>query len=295
MFCIEKKLFILFITLTDKDKEKLSSHCKLIASLAKQSALAKPTLFHHFLRALDNNGLLLRVYTQNIDGLELKAGLHTCLPVNIKTNTPLPRCIPLHGTLDELRCDSCASIFKLEPYYLEIKDGNFPLCSQCQAHQDDRIQQGKRSTRVAHLRCNVILYNETHPHGEEIARVQSKDLGYQSILDQADILLVVGTSLMVTGTTSLVRSFSKMLHKKFINTTPESPRVIYLNNTFSTQGTWNKVIDAWVEGDCEEFAKMGLEQLEEMWKAKQLDGSEAKGTLYADRQLNSGPSWIQWS
>ena len=34
-----------------------------------------PTPTHNFLKVLHEHGVLLRVYTQNIDGLEIKAGL----------------------------------------------------------------------------------------------------------------------------------------------------------------------------------------------------------------------------
>jgi len=35
---------------------------------------AQPSLSHFFLRLLHDRGLLTRVYTQNVDGLERKAG-----------------------------------------------------------------------------------------------------------------------------------------------------------------------------------------------------------------------------
>ncbi|PWN22171.1 DHS-like NAD/FAD-binding domain-containing protein [Microstroma glucosiphilum] len=47
----------------------------MIASLHKMTVSAQPTLFHHFLRCLDEQGRLQRVYTQNIDALEERAGL----------------------------------------------------------------------------------------------------------------------------------------------------------------------------------------------------------------------------
>ena len=47
----------------------------MIAELKDLSDAAQPTLFHHMLKRLDREGRLQRVYTQNIDGLEEKAGL----------------------------------------------------------------------------------------------------------------------------------------------------------------------------------------------------------------------------
>lgn len=47
-----------------------------------------PTPTHHFLRLLHDKGLLLRVFTQNIDGLEQLAGL------------PQESVVPAHGSFD---------------------------------------------------------------------------------------------------------------------------------------------------------------------------------------------------
>ena len=52
----------------------------MIAELSQLSEVAEPTAFHRFLRALDDRGSLLRVYTQNIDALEEKSGLTFGIP-----------------------------------------------------------------------------------------------------------------------------------------------------------------------------------------------------------------------
>ncbi|KWU45121.1 DHS-like NAD/FAD-binding domain-containing protein, partial [Rhodotorula sp. JG-1b] len=47
----------------------------MIAELKKQTDAVEPTAFHSWLKQLDDDGKLFRVYTQNIDALEEKAGL----------------------------------------------------------------------------------------------------------------------------------------------------------------------------------------------------------------------------
>ncbi|CDU23499.1 related to HST4-member of the Sir2p family of NAD(+)-dependent histone deacetylases [Sporisorium scitamineum] len=47
----------------------------MVAELKRLADEAEPTIFHRFLKRLDDEGRLQRVYTQNIDGLEEKAGL----------------------------------------------------------------------------------------------------------------------------------------------------------------------------------------------------------------------------
>ncbi|PWZ01794.1 DHS-like NAD/FAD-binding domain-containing protein [Testicularia cyperi] len=47
----------------------------MVAELKRLADEAQPTIFHRLLKRLDEEGRLQRVYTQNIDGLEEKAGL----------------------------------------------------------------------------------------------------------------------------------------------------------------------------------------------------------------------------
>ena len=54
-----------------------------------------PTTSHHFQRLLDKKGLLLRSFTQNIDGLELVSGL------------PPDKLIAAHGSFHTSHCIEC--------------------------------------------------------------------------------------------------------------------------------------------------------------------------------------------
>ncbi|KAI9624953.1 hypothetical protein H4Q26_016520 [Puccinia striiformis f. sp. tritici PST-130] len=63
-----------------KDPDTLSLHFGMLAELHKMCGAAQPTAFHQFLKRLDDDGKLSRVYTQNIDGLEEKAGLTYGIP-----------------------------------------------------------------------------------------------------------------------------------------------------------------------------------------------------------------------
>lgn len=53
----------------------LPAHHALLNDLITRSDQAGPTAFHNYLARLEDEGRLLRCYTQNIDGLERKAGL----------------------------------------------------------------------------------------------------------------------------------------------------------------------------------------------------------------------------
>lgn len=53
---------------------KLRIFYHFIAGLKKKVALASPSKTHHFFKALEEKGVLARVYTQNIDDLDERAG-----------------------------------------------------------------------------------------------------------------------------------------------------------------------------------------------------------------------------
>ena len=202
----------------------------MIAQLAEMSESAQPTPFHHLLRALDDRGKLLRVYTQNIDALESKSGLtfgvpeiggprgkpkskagpsaSQDMPGRLPSPPPeIPRCIPLHGTLGTMHCVSCTHVFPLRDHLEHLSSGIPPYCPECTTLEKVRQMTGKRSRGVGKLRPSVVLYNEDHKDGEHVGEVVRKDLTGSS--PRADLLLVVGTSLRVPGTKRIVREFSK--------------------------------------------------------------------------------------
>jgi len=202
----------------------------MIAQLAEMSESAQPTQFHHLLRALDDRGKLLRVYTQNIDALESKSGLtfgvpdvggprgksksktgpsaSQDMPVRLPSPPPeIPRCIPLHGTLGTMHCVSCTHVFPLRDHLENLSSGVPPYCPECSTLEKLRQMSGKRLRGVGKLRPSVVLYNEDHKDGEHVGEVVRKDLTGSS--PRADLLLVVGTSLRVPGTKRIVREFSK--------------------------------------------------------------------------------------
>jgi NAD-dependent SIR2 family protein deacetylase len=218
--------------------------CQMIARLSELSAFAQPSPFHQVLKSLDDRSSLLRIYTQNVDAIEMKAGLSFGVPELLrnshsrsKRKTPLavtqdeitsqpnspvassstsalvtPRCIPLHGTLQTVHCATCTSAYPLVDHHASLLCGMLPFCPDCTAAETTREVVGKRSRGVGRLRPSVVLYNEDHKHAENIGEMVRRDLlgsSKGSSRSGADLLLVVGTSLKVPGTKRIVREFSK--------------------------------------------------------------------------------------
>ncbi|KAI0749496.1 DHS-like NAD/FAD-binding domain-containing protein [Daedaleopsis nitida] len=312
-------------------EDTTSLFCQMIAQLSQLSEAAQPTDFHRFLRVLDERRRLLRVYTQNIDALEEKSGLTfgvpeldgkrykprsakgTAAPIIARPpdepstsrlpSPPVetPRCIPLHGTLQLMHCQTCTHSYPLRDHLDSLTSGTPPPCPQCTALEATRQLIGKRSRGVGRLRPSVVLYNEDHKDGEEVGNVVRKDLMGNSKgkgRAGADLLLVVGTSLRVPGTKRIVREFSKAVRSRHaamnqpadepsmsahgLATPTPSPRrspagddeppvrTIYLNLDFPVPTReWENVFDVWIRGDAQDFARLVHEELERDEQAKE--------------------------
>lgn len=258
--------------------------CQMIAQLSDMSSAASPTPFHRLLRALDDSGKLLRVYTQNIDAIEAKSGLSFGVPAfdnrrhRPRTNpttdpgghTSLdpPRCVPLHGTLTRLYCMTCTYSCALTEYLPSLAAGAPPLCPSCSDMAVVRAAAGKRARAIGKLRPSVVLYGEAHADAEGVGDVVRRDLtgtSKGSGRSGPDLLLVVGTSLRVPGTKRIVREFAKAVRAAAGVESLPSPRgtpgadapitSVYLNLDFPAPAReWGDVFDVWLQGDAQTFA-----------------------------------------
>ncbi|KAG8688596.1 hypothetical protein FRC09_012829, partial [Ceratobasidium sp. 395] len=321
----------LFDSALFKSEGTTSMFYKMIAHLATLSETAQPTPFHSLLQRLDTRGQLLRVYTQNIDALEERAGLTFGIPtfpprirkrkaasvldspapnsgrnscsdlspapspppqpytpprsanssaMTSPAQTPaptshLPRCVPLHGTLQNLYCPSCHLTLPLRtPEHLETLGSGNPLaCPQCAELDDTRRLVGKRTRGVSRLRPGVVLYNEPHREGEaervgECVRRDLIGLGSGQLSRAGstrkkrgdDLLIVAGTSLRIPGAKRIVREFAKALHpnaepSNHVQDYTAAVKTVYLNLDFPVPAReWDGVFDVWVQGDVQSFA-----------------------------------------
>lgn len=295
-----------------------SLFCQMVAQLSDLSQAAQPTSFHHLLRELDQRGRLLRVYTQNIDAIEQKSGLSfgvpefeakRCKPRRIPVDScetdllpsiathlssptsEIPRCIPLHGTLQSMHCQICNHSFPLHLYLPSLTSGQPPQCPECTALEETRQLIGKRPRGIGKLRPSVVLYNETHKNGEGVGEAVKKDLIGSRGRSGADLLLVVGTSLRVPGTKRMVREFSKAVRSRGVivrddtglatppRRSPASSsedeggamKAVYLNLDFPVPTReWEGVFDAWIQGDAQEFAEMVRGEIGREVRAKEV-------------------------
>lgn len=204
---------------------------------------APPTEFHQMLATLAQEGRLLRLYTQNVDGID------TSLPP-LKTEVPLdpkgpwPRTIQLHGSLEKMVCSKCNT---LSPFNGSLFNGPYPPpCGECIKTDEIRTDHaGKRSHGIGRLRPRMVLYNEHNPDEEAIGRVVTADLRARP-----DALIVVGTSLEIPGVKRIVKEMCGVVRGR------KNGLAVWINR--SPPPMVNGFEDCWdlvVAGDCDRVAE----------------------------------------
>uniref|UniRef100_A0A8D2M3F8 NAD-dependent protein deacetylase n=1 Tax=Zonotrichia albicollis TaxID=44394 RepID=A0A8D2M3F8_ZONAL len=125
----------------------------------------KPTVCHYFMRLLQDKGLLLRCYTQNIDTLERVAGLDPELLVEA------------HGTFFTSHClrASCRQSYSLAWMRERIFSSLVPKCEKCQGL----------------VKPDIVFFGENLPSR------------FFALLEST-LLIIMGTSLQVQPFASLI-------------------------------------------------------------------------------------------
>lgn len=131
-------------------------------------AAAQPNSAHRALVTLEQRGKLLGVVTQNIDGLHIQAG-----------HAP-DRVIELHGNAHGVRCLSCDDAAPRTAVHARVLAGELePPC----------------------ITCGGILKPTTISFGEPMPR--GPLLRAEALMRQADLVLVVGSTLIVQPAATL--------------------------------------------------------------------------------------------
>ncbi|KAI1807195.1 DHS-like NAD/FAD-binding domain-containing protein [Daldinia bambusicola] len=227
-----------------KHDSTTSSFHTMVRDLSHLTKNAEPTPFHHLIASLAKEGRLLRLYTQNVDGLDTSMPpLATTVPLN--TKGPWPKTIQLHGGLAKMVCSKCSEISDFDGSLFEGPEA--PLCKGCEETDNVRTSHaGKRSHGIGRLRPRMVLYNEYNPDEESIANVVRAD-----IRSRPDAVIVVGTSMKIPGVRNMVKDMCRVTRERkdgitaWINLDPE-PTGADLKNC------WDLI----VRGKCDDVASL---------------------------------------
>lgn len=217
----------------------------MVSTMSRLTKDAKPTAFHHMLATIAQEDRLLRLYSQNVDGIDTSLGpLKTSVPLRKDGDNKWPRTVQLHGGLDYMVCSKCHELSDLDP---SLFDGPVPpLCSRCEEINDIRTNhEGKRSHGIGRLRPRMVLYNEHNPDDEAIGAVTKDDLR-----KRPDAVIVVGTTLKVPGVRRIVREMCATVRDR------RGGVAIWINNdpppiAKDLEDCWDIII----QGPCDEVAR----------------------------------------
>ena len=161
----------------------------LVYKLAKELYPGKfrPTPTHSFIKLLSDKGLLGLCLTQNIDTLERRAGI------------PADKIIEAHGSFATQRCIQCKRPFDDAEMKKIVEEERIPRCKTCNGFVKPDIVFFGESVSVFHpsKRSQISLMTFT-------AQLPPSFHGALTKLKDADLLIVMGTSLSVQPFASLI-------------------------------------------------------------------------------------------
>ncbi|KAL8277893.1 hypothetical protein RQP46_009712 [Phenoliferia psychrophenolica] len=239
-----------------------STHWQLIASLKLQIDQCSPTPTHSFFALLKQRRSLRRVYSQNIDGLELRAGLDkvaiegTVVSGNGGATSAAETkgkgkakwegdYVALHGDVNLVRCTACDFVGSWDKLDIgeSFSKGETMDCPNCvEIAYIRRLSLKRTPPLLTYLRPSLVLYDESPPHSAPtaIAQVAQSDLD-----SRPDFLFVMGTSLKIPGFKDLVRQFAKAVKRE--------GGLCVLVNGEKVAKEWDAVFDYQVLGKSDDF------------------------------------------
>uniref|UniRef100_A0A0N4ZDP0 NAD-dependent protein deacetylase n=1 Tax=Parastrongyloides trichosuri TaxID=131310 RepID=A0A0N4ZDP0_PARTI len=175
-------------------------------TLAKElfPAGAKPTTCHYFIKLVDEKGLLKRCFTQNIDSLETIA------------NIPSSKVVFAHGNHLTSSCRICKRKYDNAWLQERLSDTNpdniVPLC------------EGKGCVGV--VKPDIVFFGENLPTNFFLGAIHD--------IPTCDLLIIMGTSLVVHPFASIIHEVKPHVPRLLINMTavgkkksPYSPSLMY--------------------------------------------------------------------
>jgi NAD-dependent SIR2 family protein deacetylase len=196
---------------------------QLVKTVFADSPTPSPT--HFFLKLLQDKGKLLRVYSQNIDGLEVAAGIDR------------EKCIHCHGTFAWSCCMRCKTMVQTSELYDSIMTDQIPKC--------------KKSD------CKGIMKPSITFFGEKLSSQVNEKLSEDAT--QMNLLLIIGTSLQVSPVADIPDFFMNSginVPQVVINRTP------LLRKRRGKQESYSKSrsFDMSLLGNCDDIIKYLLHE-----------------------------------
>ncbi|KKO96444.1 NAD-dependent histone deacetylase SIR2 [Trichoderma harzianum] len=194
------------------DIEVFKQDPTIFYSVAKDiiPATERYTPTHKFLAMLHERGKLLTNYSQNIDNLEVKAGL------------PKEKLIQCHGSFGTASCVQCHYQIQGEKIFPDIRAGKIPKCTRCLSSLKASGPPKRKRSAGAEKKRRRWADNDSSEENSEYdipsAGVMKPDITFfgealpdefsrrltENDRDKVDLVIVIGTSLKVTPVSEIV-------------------------------------------------------------------------------------------
>ncbi|KAF7503369.1 hypothetical protein GJ744_003933 [Endocarpon pusillum] len=200
---------------------------------------------HAFLRLLQDKGKLLTLYTQNIDGIDLIAGIRR------------DKLVQLHGSFETATCITCEHRVRGEEIFPQIRKCEVPICTECAKERQLRVDQmiamraqNGRSVRRKTQRSSGESTSE--PGG--IMRPDIVFMGepprpylkrFERDCAQVDLLIVMGTSLPVEPVNTMPNKIP-----------PAVPQIYIGKNEMYLERSKRIDFDIQLLGECDVIAEL---------------------------------------
>lgn len=192
--------------------------------LGTRDELWKATASHKFLELLHAHGKLSRLFTQNIDGLDYQTAI------------PRDKICPVHGTIRQVACEACGTPMDFDRF-----------CDELQAGVKDIYGMDPSAPKAsANIFCDfcgkpamkptTVLFGSSLPRS--FFDFAATDL------PNADLVIVAGTSLVVSPANSVAYGVPETTRRLIVNREPVGTD---LGISYDDAGR-----DYFAKGDCDD-------------------------------------------
>lgn len=226
-----------------------------------------PSISHRFIKLVESNSKLLRNYTQNIDTLEMKAGVQNL--------------IQCHGSFATFTCLKCGKKYPANQFEDLIAKAEIVLCPSCDSpgSSDSEVKASfnkrRKTNSGGRRRLDASYQDESGEDGDDdhgeidwvSLGLMKPDIvffgeGLPREFDDAieadrlkcDLMIVIGTSLKVAPVSEIIKYVPTSIPQILINRDPiyQSKRSSLMDDPFEYHGDEFE-FDIFLFGECDQI------------------------------------------
>lgn len=214
------------------------------------------TLMHAFIKTLDDKGILLRNYTQNIDNLESNVGINS------------DRVVQCHGSFATATCVTCKNTIPGHEIFECIRNKEVAYCTKCTKSRLALMDKDDAYVPESYgvMKPDITFFGELLP--AKFHDTINEDL------HECDLVISVGTSLKVAPVADIVDKVPPSVPQILINRDP----ITHCN------------FDVSLLGYCDDVAELLERKLgwkDEKEKSEKFQVVEVENRMYKIGQLDS--------